>query len=47
MVFYKHLVRHHVVCFRNCHLFEEKIEKNVQRQALRMKGGINVSSEKA
>lgn len=43
MVFYKHLVRHHVVCFRNCHLFGEEIEKIVQRQASRMKGEINIS----
>lgn len=47
MVFYKDLVRHHVVCFRNCHLFGEEIEKIVQRPAPRMKGKIGISLEKA
>lgn len=47
MVLYKQLVRHHSVHLRNCHLFEEKIEEIVRRQAPRMKGGMGVSLEKA
>lgn len=47
VVLYKHLARHHLICFRNSNLFEEKTEEIVQRQAPRMKGGIGVSLEKA